>query len=314
MPIYTPDVARGLLQKEYPNLKIEILKQFRSFGVETRTHNTFLIKNTDSQKLFVAKGSAGSADPLLLEWEILKKLNSKKKNAPKLIFPNHVPTSFLIIEYIDANNAFEFLKENPNNIKIFSKIGDCLGKFHRTKANWFGNPIKREKLADDWINLMYDKIDSRVKGLKVHLDTSSFSKLCEYYESIRNDLIEDDIENPVLIHRDIYLDNFLISNKAILIDYGMSYGGRPWYDLGKFYVSDLYEYPKARNTFLVAYKKHIVLPDNFNILLNYYTFAELSGMIHSSKRHKQLKYHKKVLKIMGELIDGKGTISELINT
>jgi fructosamine-3-kinase len=312
MSFYDLKETKQLLKKEFPKLNFDIVKQFKSYGVENRIYNTFLVRDIDSSKPVIAKGNKLSTEALLLEWEILKKLNNGKMNAPRVLYPKHKPKHFILMEYIDAKNADEYLKDNPKDIRVFSLIGDCLGEFHKTKAKWFGNLLTRERYSNDWVKLMHEKTDGRVKGLRNHLGISFFTKITKYYESIRNDFINDNIKRPILIHRDIYLDNFLIKDKAILIDYGMVYGGRPWYDLGKFYVSDLYEHPGAKDIFLDSYKKHIKIPENYILLLKYYTFTELAGMIHHAKSHGKKIYYNKVLKIFNELINDKGVISELL--
>jgi len=305
--------AKEAIHTEYPDLKFKVLKQFSSEGAQKRTYNTFLIETSNNRKL-VAKSFVVNPQTLELEWKILKQLNEENKDAPKLLYPEIKPKTFMLMEYVDAKDASSLLKESPKELSIFELLGGCVGKFHTTKTNWFGNPIEKEKYYDDWEGLMKDKVDNRVKGLNNILKPHEYTKITDYYGSIRNSFLDDDISQPILIHRDIYIENFLIDkNKNItLIDYGMAYGGRPWYDLGKFYIADLSEYPDAKPNFLKAYNQFVTLPNNFNDLIKYYVFAELTGMLLSHKRYGHEISYNRSHKMLMEVIDEKGIINDLI--
>ena len=83
MSFYTIDEVKQLLKKEYPKLNLDIVKQFKSYGVENRIYNTFLVKNIDSSKLFIAKGNKLSTEILFLEWEICWKNECSQSYLPQ---------------------------------------------------------------------------------------------------------------------------------------------------------------------------------------------------------------------------------------
>ena len=134
MKILSTGEADTLLKEEYPELVFTITKQFSSQEAQPRTYNTFLLI-LENKKKIIAKSFVVDPQTLELEWKVLKQLNKENKNAPKLVYPEVRPKTFLLMEYIDAKDASILLKKHPDNLNVFELIGECLGKFHTSKAN-----------------------------------------------------------------------------------------------------------------------------------------------------------------------------------
>jgi len=121
---------------------------------------------------------------------------------------------------------------------------------------------------------------------------------------------------PMLVHHDIYLENFLRNSRTgelILIDYGLVFGGRPLFDLAKFYIWDLSKYPHQKETFLAAYSKYVSLPANFNDVMTLYIIREACGMVNFFNKIKDYKTRDEAIDVLNNLVHDKGVISVLLH-
>lgn len=299
---------------EYPfleNTNVEFAKQF--YSESSRAYNTYLVRsNLPSYEQFVAKATMMRKYSLLNERLVLNKLNNINFPCPKLLLPQHEPQSFLLLEYIIGVRASEKLTKKENVAEIFFNIGALTGKLHKIKVDHFGDLTKNIKV--NWASHLQRNTTERLNGAKKIISASLYNKAGKLLKSFDKLMLSEGALPPVLIHRDIYSDNFIVrkTNEMVLIDYGMAIGGRPFYDLAKFYIFDLYRFPDYVNDFLTGYAKHVALPANFAELIKLYLLRELLGCINFFHQQKKQNYLKLVIQILGELVNKTGIITQLI--
>ena len=150
---------------------------------------------------------------------------------------------------------------------------------------------------------------------EVALSVELFAKVEKTIAETQHILDEESKGKPMLVHHDIYLENFLVRHddkQVVLIDYGIAYGGRPLFDLAKFFIWDLVHYPGQKNNFLKAYGQYVELPQNFNEIMKFYLLLECFGMIAYFDKIDAAKDRDDSLAVLKDLIDGTGAITELI--
>lgn len=306
------EVLKAILL-EYPTLQVNglsILKQF--FSPTERAYNTFLVGTKD--KIFVAKGVTGqtaSISSLDTEWEALKILDDK--DVPKLIFPNHKPIQYLLIEYIEGDNAADLLVENNNPDKIFSLIGSALGQIHSIHVNYFGTLINSHPVV--WSDYIKSKFSERINGIEGIIDKELSEKTQKLFRSLEHVLEYESKESPVIIHRDAYSENFIIAkdfNRAILIDFAMAIGGRPLFDVAKFFTTELFERPNYKGNFLNTYQKYIPRGKNFSEELTLYIILEAVGFIGFNNAIKNISGKDSGIEILNQTVGGYGVMKSLL--
>ncbi len=316
MPLLNSEQAKALLIQEYPILKnsnLQIVKQFVS--EKGRGYNTFLIEsNLEGFLKFVAKGIVFDTQSLELEWKTLTILSQRHANAPLLLIPDHVPQNFLLLEYIDGINLSELVKDKTQINKAFELAGIATGKLHSIQLERFGSLLSSQ--CANWDNYLTTKTNERLLGVKELVSEQLYKKCGSLFDALKDIVYSESLGEPILIHRDIYFDNFILkqnSNDAILIDYGMTMSGRPFYDFGKFYILELYKYPEYKNVFINAYANYSIIPSNFNELLKVYILTEALGMIGFYSRIGEIKGLEHAILVLDELTSNKGIIFELIS-
>lgn len=98
-----------------------------------------------------------------------------------------------------------------------------------------------------------------------------------------------------------------------ILDFGLLRGGRPFFDLGKFYLLILMEFPQYDRHFVRGYKKYIKLDENSPILLKFYIILEILGMMPFFNSIGNEKMLDKVLEGFNGLSSNKGVLNDLIN-
>ncbi len=306
------DVKKLLIQ-EYPDYisqGVKVLKQFTSS--DGRVFNTFLIE--DKAIRFIAKGVVHDTYSLEGEWNILKLVSGKDLPSPKLLFPDHLPHNFLLLEYIFGKNASELSLNSQDNKVVFKKVGATTGKLHSISVSSFGDLLHPTQI--NWTEYLRDKIQERLLGIESIAGEALYEKLVRLLKQLEPIIVSEKSNDPKLIHRDIYMDNFIISdqsNEAVLIDYAMALGGRPFYDLGKFYILELYRSPKNKSDFLDGYSQNIEIPSDFSDRLKLYIFKEALGMVYFFNKVGQKSAEAHAIQILNELADNNGVIVDLIN-
>jgi len=305
-----PEVIKTLIA-EYPFLRdanLIIIKQF--FSESSRQYNTYLVKSrAPGFQQFVAKGIVLPKYSLINEWLVLKLLNQQQFACPKLLIPNHKPKKYILLEYISGQEASKLLLKIVNPKTIFKQIGELTGKFHTISAPWFGELAQDNNT--DWADFLRTNTRERLKGASQIISASTHRKTKKLLESFDDLIIDEGKLPPILIHRDIYSDNFIVektTQQMYLIDFGMAIGGRPFYDLAKFYIFDLYRFPKCANDFLSGYTKYIQLPPDFDMRLKLYLLRELLGCINFFRSTNKTNYLQLTTKLLKELV-GKKNLS-----
>ena len=311
--------AQERLRLEYSELahrELEIVQRLDAGG--GRLSNAFLVRakpDNGSPGKLVAKFSAPTTDSskgLIAEWKAIKIVNvCGSVPCPKLTVGAHEPIEFLLLDYLEGLDAQTCIDQGDSVASIFESIGRTLSKLHDTPAPHFGDLTGA---AVDWPSLISTRIQPKLEALIGILDTNLHFSLTAKLEELLPS-INSEATKPAMIHRNIYLSNFVIDsnlNQASIIDFGMACGGRPFYDLAKFYILDLYRYPEARESFLNSYFSTQTPPSNFQQLLTLYLYVELLGMIrffNAVGQHAALKH---AVTALEELTDGHGTIVDLI--
>jgi Ser/Thr protein kinase RdoA (MazF antagonist) len=270
----------NIILAEYPNLTskgVSITKQFIS--PTGREYNTYLLESNDSK--FVAKGVTGqtaSVSSLQTEWQALKILEGK--NVSRLLFKDHQPKDYLLIEFIEGDSATDLLSTNKDPQKVFSLIGEALGQIHSVHVKNFGSLINPQSII--WSEYVTSKFSERLAGVKKILDADMYDRTLNLFHSLESFFKEEDSQPPVINHRDIYLENFIVTkdlSRAILIDFAMAIGGRPLFDVAKLFTTELIKKPEFKDVFLKAYQKYIPRDKDFVEKLTLYTILECVGFI-----------------------------------
>lgn len=311
--ILTKRQAIDILLEEYPQLKdrgLMVLKQFKS--LDGREYNTFLIETTEGK--YVAKGNVYDVANLSLEKYFLDILQNSQCS-PSLIFPEITPKTFLIMSYIDGSDANSLLQSSSveKQKEIFTSIGKTLKKVHSVNVKCFGNPLKKD--SEDYFKDLQDKLTGRLSFAKKHLSGTE-SQLLESLLADCKEVVKKDCTNkPVITHRDIYVDNFIIqksTEKAVLIDFAMARGGRPFYDLGKFYIADISRYPECHESFLEGYGESLQ-SNEYNSLVVFSVILELTGQLGWFKSINDKIHFERSLKFLKEISKKEGVLWELLS-
>jgi len=316
--LLTPGQALESIIQEYPSLEgysLNISKQF-SAGVN-RLSNAFLILSdhpNEQFRTFVAKGAAphtSDNSSLLVEWQALQLVGKHTIPSPSLLFPRQRPKEFLLISFVEGTNPADSIQAgNPPDL-LFREIGKTLAELHRIESPRFGALI--EDKDTDWTEYINRKIRENGEACAPIIGEELAARMEDLGEKLFPTLEQERELSSVLIHRDIYLHNFIMdahSGRASLIDFGMAFGGRPLYDLAKLYIIDLCEQPEYRDDFLAGYSES-QLPDQE--LLSLYILREPQGMIKFYDTIGQTEQMNRAISLLSNLIDGTGIITELLN-
>jgi fructosamine-3-kinase len=309
------DAALNLLIKEYPflnNKNMRIVKQFVT--ADGRVSNSFLVESgLEGFEKFIAKSFVRHPESLRREWIFLDLLTKKKADAPRLLVDGHEPECFLLMEYVDGIPASEAVQQTHDIDGIFTGIGEATGMANSIELETFGNILRPSDMS--WKEHVLEKLKDKQRLVGTLVDEKSFNEITEAVEATKHVLDSESQGKPMLVHHDIYLENFLVKKadgQVVLIDYGIAYGGRPLFDLAKFYIWDLLRYPEQKSTFLKAYSRYVTIPPNFNEIMEFYLIYECFGMIAYFNMIDAIKDRDETIEILKDLVRGEGTISELI--
>lgn len=311
----TSQEAKEQILNEYPYLieeNVQIVKQFTSS--DGRVSNAFLVttKKKGFEK-FVAKSFVHNPESLEREYIVLKMLEENNFQAPRLLLYKHQPKHFLLLEYIEGVPASDLVKNADEIERIIKEIGISVGKLNSIKVEHFGNLLNPTQIS--WKEFQLEKLFAKKDLVLSILAGELYKKV----EKVINDkmyiLDEESKKEAVLIHHDIYLDNFIVKSDGslILIDYGITFGGRPLFDLAKFFIWDLSKYSDQKSNFLSAYSKYISLPDNFTDVMSFYIIRECFGMIDFFTKINDIKMRNIAIETLEDLVSGEGVISKLLS-
>lgn len=307
--------ALKLLISEYPLFKdeeVRIVKQFNA--TDGRVYNCFLIETSKpGYKRFVAKSFVRNPDSLKREWSLLKLLRQKNAYAPRLVIDDHEPERFLLMEYIDGIAASKAVEVAADKDVLFSQLGEATGLANSVELETFGNILEPSDIS--WKQYVLSSLEDKQRVVKGLIKQELYNEVVAIINRTSHVLDSESEGKAMLVHHDIYLENFLVSStgdKVTLIDYGIAYGGRPLFDLAKFYIWDLTRYPAQRDSFLTAYGKYVQIPANFNEVMKFYLFFEVFGMIAYFQKISATKERDEALIVLENLVHSKGTITVLL--
>jgi len=312
MTFYTKKEALSTFLAEYPifrKFQPEISHQFNSPG--GRTYNTFLISTSHPKhKKIIAKGAVYPTQDLVKEWQTNRYLIPSNLSIPRLIIPHHRPQNFLLQQFINGQSVAQITSFQQLD-QIITDIGHLVGRMHSVTIKRHNksvniNPVWSKFISDKYLErlkasqqwLTDDQIDIAKRQLKINLPVISHF----------------DIAAQRLIHRDIYFDNFILSNKHIyLIDFGMAQAGDPLYDIGKFIMIDLIKHPKLTKKFISGYFSTANLPYHSSELIKFYTLHELLGTLCFANKIGNQKYFDETYLKTQQLFNNTGPISQVIS-
>ncbi|MBX6334601.1 aminoglycoside phosphotransferase family protein [Candidatus Saccharibacteria bacterium] len=309
-----PENALKTLLEEYPFLDktaTKIIKQFVS--ADGRTYNTFLVESAPPCTKFIAKSFVHDSETIKREWVALRMLQEKGAHAPRLLVSDHEPQNFLLLEYIDGIPASRAVKQGNHSVsEIFRSIGETAGITNSIELDTFGNIL--EPSGQSWKGLILEKLDKKLETVRHIFDEPFFAKLIQALEETKHVLDEETKDKPMLVHHDFYLENFLIKENGdvILIDYGIAFGGRPLFDLAKFYIWELTRFPEQKETFLQAYGKSVPLPANLSEVMCFYVLYECLGMIVYFDKIGANEAKNEAIETLKDAVNKKGIITELL--
>ncbi len=311
----TPLEAKKQILSEYPflvNENVKIIIQFSSS--DGRVSNAFLVTSEKKGfEKFVAKSFVHKPESLEREYIVLKMLEENNVQAPRLLLHNHHPKHFLLLEYIEGVPASDLVTNVNETERIIKEIGISVGKLNSIQVDHFGNLLEPTQIS--WKEYQLEKLFAKKDLVYSILQEDLYKKV----EKVINDrmyiLDEESKKEAVLVHHDIYLDNFIVKSDGnlILIDYGITFGGRPLYDLAKFFIWDLSKHSDQKSNFLSAYSKYISLPDNFTDVMTFYVIRECFGMIDFFTKVNDLLMREIAISTLHDLVLEEGTITELIS-
>ena len=307
------------LEEEYLDLRGVNLSVERHFqSPDGRIYNTFLMNSTKPGfERFVAKGDklGNAAVKNRYEQKALQLLADQGVPAPRLLYPDHTPERYLLMEHVEGKTASNALQEERDPSQVFSLVGKALGSLHTVKGDGFGHMGEAGKVG--WYEQISSKMQSqKLPDIRPLLPEGFYLQVEEYLERYYPLLKEDEKEGAVFIHKDAYFDNYILTAEgdAVLIDFGLSSFGRPLFDFGKPCIFDFYRFPNALPAFLEAYYAIRPASPNEGNLLRFYLAYEAVGFInfaHEIGEHESKQY---VVNFLYELIEGRGVVQELMNT
>ncbi len=300
---------------EYPlvgEYQPTVIKQFRSG--DGRVYNVFLIHiNGERFDFFVAKGVANEKTDIKLEWLILKMLQDSKAFVPVLLIPEVQPENYMLVDFIEGQTAREAIEGGADKGEIFSKIGEALQTIHSVEAPKFGDLI--EDNSQQWIDTVQQAFTKKMTNSADEVGADILEKSIAFFNERKHLLEADGQADPIIMHRDIYMENFILEKDTdyiFMIDFGLGKGGRPLFDLAKFYIWDMYEDSDQQANFLKTYSLYNPKDSEQVELLSLYILVELFGMIAYFKNSdKELANHARGVLI--DLLAGEGHITDVLH-
>jgi aminoglycoside phosphotransferase (APT) family kinase protein len=304
------DEVINTLKSEYPELSsydLAIRKQFSS--TDGRKYRVYLIEAPNSPwKEFIAKSNWNEQHDVADEARILKILSSRNVDAALPIVPYREGSRFILLRYIKGTNAREVLQDTSRVTEVYANIGTTLKEIYSVPVPGFGK-FWRDP-AIEWVDYVDEKFNERLTS---NIEGGLHNGIQKIYAESRDDIVKDGNEGPVLIHRDTYTDNFIIEDgtgKAVLIDFAMAVGGRPFFDIAKLYLVDLLKEPEGQGPFLEALS---VKRDEGELnMLRAFIVIELMGMVNffdSIGDEKMTKFAENTLR---DVVEDKGKITEVL--
>ena len=294
------------IEAEYSQLgKVTIERQFQN-GLD-KVANTFLVSTEDGKK-FVAKGihDTSSLQKLSTEYWALKIVMGKSPGAaPALLFPNHVPDKYVLIELLKGVNANEALLNGADSKTVYELIGKELAKLHTLKLDSFGTP---DSPVEDWIKYVQFKMTERFEGACNFIPKELADKIQALIKNLIPSLELERNLPPVLIHRDPYPHNVMLSpgmDRATLIDFAMAMGGRPFFDFGKILIDDATRSPTITAAFFQGYGIDKETLDKHKHLIRLYVLLEVLGQVCYFNRINLPDKLETVISSLKKFVDGK---------
>jgi len=303
------------LRTEYPSLiACEIRVDMRLPAGPDRLSNAYLVASNGSVGIperFIAKrghSASGTSGDILPEWRATRLAREHGVPVPCVLLPHQPPSEYLLLELLEGKNAQIALDDGASPEELFRWIGKTMNLLHRVPETGFGES------SGSWSEWIHGRFLPKLPAMRTILGADRAAEFqCRFAELTFSLTCESD--QPRLIHRDIYLSNFIVDpadSGAAIIDFGMACGGRPLYDLAKFYILDLYQYPEARDAFLGAYYFDSRRPPFFPRLMRLYLYVELSGMIRFFEAVGQTQALTHAKRVLDELLDNQGQMVDLI--
>ena len=298
------------IASEYPVINTWNVHLARRFEAGPGRLSDSYLLTAESHKPFVAKygpPTATSSRGVLAEWHALRLTAESSVPVPALLFPDHQPYDFILMDLVDGSDASS---ESPS-AETVGLIGDALSQLHEVAVPRFGDLAYPQS---SWIEMCTSRIAPKLAALADVLEPDVLSALGAKITELLP-ILADEPSTPILIHRDVYLSNFIIApdrTHAAIIDFGMACGGCPLYDLAKFFILDLYRSPNLSDAFLTRYFAKTAKPPSYAYLIRLYLYIELLGMIRYFHEVGQESALRHATTVLIELLTGQGTINDLI--
>jgi len=299
------------LTNEYPTLfSAEIRVEKRLPAGPDRPSNAYLVTSNGSHEIptrFIAKrghSAGGSSNGIAPEWQATKHAAQHGVPTPTVLLSDQAPKEFLLLEFLEGQDAQQAIDKGANPNDIFRAIAETLAKLHRVPTE-----------GANWPDSIRTRFQSKMPAMETILGKEMAAHYLAHFTEAATAL-EEEPDEPKLIHRDVYLSNFMVTRPepgAAIIDFGMACGGRPLYDLAKFYILDLYRYPEARDAFLGGYFSASTRPPAFSGLMRLYLYVELSGMIRFFEAIGQTQALQHATTVLGELLSDRGRMVDLLS-
>ena len=280
--------------KKYRLKKIKGDASFRKFYRKSFNKKNSIIVYADKEK----------EKNLLVYDSINKILNKNNIKAPKLIDENY-ELNYIEIEDLGEKTMFNFLKNNPKNLKYFKQAIDLLSKIQKIKDRKIKNfNGKIYKVPEYSKKILFEESELFCKWYVQSILNKNkrevFNKKLKI--EIKKLITKLKLKNNTFVHRDFHVSNIMLNRKKTsIIDNQDALIGNQAYDLASIIDDVRYKTPvKTKNKifdyFLKKNKKinFLHLKNDFEILSVLRNLKIIGIFTRLAVRDKKLNYLKMI--------------------
>ena len=280
--------------KEYRLKKIKGDASFRQFYRKSFRKKNSIIVYADKEK-----------EKNLLVYDCINKiLNKNKIKAPKLINENY-ELNYIEIEDLGEKTMFNFLKNNPKNLRYFKQAIDLLLKIQKIKDRKIKNfNGKIYKVPEYSKKILFEESELFCKWYVPSILNKNKRKVFnkKLKIEIKKLITKLKLINNTFVHRDFHVSNIMLNkNKISIIDSQDALIGNQAYDLASIIDDVRYKTPvKTKNKifdyFLKKNKKinFLHLKNDFEILSVLRNLKIIGIFTRLAVRDKKLNYLKMI--------------------
>jgi Ser/Thr protein kinase RdoA (MazF antagonist) len=181
---------------------------------------------------------------------------------------------FLILDFIEAEDVINALKEITDKKEFFRKLGELRARLHLIQNSNFGEIIKSDKdlvVLRDWESFIDKRVEKMFWGDK---NTREYA----FYEKFKHLLALD--HGPCFCQGDSSFSNILFSEEGFtLIDFEFAFWGSGVYDICTSIRSFEILEPFLED-FMDGYSQFHTIPSNWKKLIYFYQWIRSQEFLH----------------------------------